>query len=28
MYWVVPGTLLSLAAGIFGAWILLIEIQR
>ncbi len=28
MYWVVPGTLLSFAAGIFGAWVLLIEIQR
>jgi len=27
-YWVVPGTLLSFAAGIFGAWVLLIEIQR
>jgi modulator of FtsH protease len=28
IYWVVPGTLLSFAAGIFGAWVLLIEIQR
>jgi hypothetical protein len=28
IYWVVPGVLLSFAAGIFGAWILLIEIQR
>jgi hypothetical protein len=28
IYGVVPGTLLSLAAGIFGAWVLLIEIQR
>jgi hypothetical protein len=28
IYWVLPGTLLSLAAGIFGAWVLLIEIQR
>jgi len=28
VYWVVPGTLLSFAAGIFGAWVLLIEIQR
>ena len=28
IYWIVPGTLLSFAAGIFGAWILLIEIQR
>ncbi len=28
IYWVVPGTLLSFAAGIFGAWVLLVEIQR
>jgi len=28
IYWVVPGTLLSFAAGLFGAWVLLIEIQR
>ena len=28
VYWVVPGTLLSFAAGIFGAWVLLVEIQR
>jgi hypothetical protein len=28
IYWVLPGTLLSFAAGIFGAWVLLIEIQR
>jgi hypothetical protein len=28
MYWIVPGTLMSFAAGIFGAWVLLIEIQR
>jgi len=28
IYWVVPGTLLSFASGIFGAWVLLIEIQR
>jgi hypothetical protein len=28
LYWIVPGTLLSFAAGIFGAWVLLIEIQR
>jgi hypothetical protein len=28
MYWIVPGILLSFAAGIFGAWVLLIEIQR
>jgi hypothetical protein len=28
VYWIVPGTLLSFAAGIFGAWVLLIEIQR
>ena len=28
IYWVVPGILLSFAAGIFGAWVLLVEIQR
>jgi hypothetical protein len=28
LYWLVPGVLLSFAAGIFGAWILLVEIQR
>jgi modulator of FtsH protease len=28
MYWIVPGTLLSFMAGLFGAWVLLIEIQR
>jgi hypothetical protein len=28
IYWILPGTLLSFAAGIFGAWVLLIEIQR
>ncbi len=28
VYWVVPGTSLSFAAGIFGAWVLLVEIQR
>ena len=28
LYWIVPGMLLSFAAGIFGAWVLLIEIQR
>ena len=28
VYWIVPGTLLSFAAGIFGAWVLLVEIQR
>jgi hypothetical protein len=28
MYWLVPGTLLSFIAGIFGAWVLLVEIQR
>jgi hypothetical protein len=28
IYWTAPGTLLSFAAGIFGAWVLLIEIQR
>ena len=28
IYWIVPGVLLSFASGIFGAWVLLIEIQR
>ena len=28
VYWTVPGVLLSFAAGVFGAWVLLIEIQR
>jgi hypothetical protein len=28
IYWIVPGTLLSFTAGIFGAWVLLVEIQR
>jgi len=28
VYWVVPGTVLSYAAGIYSAWVLLIEIQR
>jgi hypothetical protein len=28
VYWIVPGILLSFAAGIFGAWVLLVEIQR
>ena len=28
IYWIVPGVLLSFTAGIFGAWVLLIEIQR
>jgi hypothetical protein len=28
VYWIVPGVLLSFAAAIFGAWVLLIEIQR
>ena len=27
-YWLVPGTLLCFLAGLFGAWVLLIEIQR
>lgn len=26
--WLLPGTLLCFAAGVFGAWVLLIEIQR
>jgi hypothetical protein len=28
VYWIVPGVLLSFFAGILGAWILLVEIQR
>jgi hypothetical protein len=28
VYWIVPGILLSFIAGIFGAWVLLVEIQR
>lgn len=28
IYWLVPGILLSIAAGVFNAWVLLIEIQR
>jgi hypothetical protein len=28
VYWIEPGILLSFATGIFGAWVLLIEIQR
>jgi hypothetical protein len=28
VYWIVPGIMLSFAAGIFGAWVLLVEIQR
>jgi modulator of FtsH protease len=28
LYWIVPGILLSFAQGIFGAWVLLVEIQR
>jgi len=28
VYWIVPGILLSFAAGIFGAWVLLVEIHR
>lgn len=28
MYWTVPGVLLSIASGIIGAWVLLVEIQR
>jgi hypothetical protein len=28
VYWIVPGILLSFTAGIFGAWVLLVEIQR
>jgi len=28
VYWIVPGVLLSFAGGTFGAWVLLVEIQR
>jgi hypothetical protein len=28
IYWTVPGTLLSFAAGLFDVWVLLIEIKR
>ena len=28
LYWFVPGVLLSFLAGVVGAWVLLIEIQR
>jgi hypothetical protein len=28
VYWIVPGVLLSFAAGVYGAWVLLVEIQR
>lgn len=28
LYWLVPATFLAFAAGIFGAWVLLIEILR
>jgi modulator of FtsH protease len=28
MYWMVPGILLSFASCIFGAWVLLVDIQR
>jgi modulator of FtsH protease len=28
IYWIVPGIFLSFVAGLFGAWVLLIEIQR
>jgi hypothetical protein len=28
IYWIVPGILLAFASGIFGAWVLLVEIQR
>ncbi len=27
-YWLLPGTLLCFLSGLFGAWVLLIEIQR
>ena len=28
LYWLLPGTLIAFLSGLFGAWILLIEIQR
>jgi hypothetical protein len=28
LYWMVPGVILCFTAGVFGAWVLLIEIQR
>jgi len=28
LYWLVPGTLFSLSAGLINAWVLLVEIQR
>ena len=28
LYWIVPGVLYAFAAGIFGVWVLLVEIQR
>jgi hypothetical protein len=28
LYWLVPGTLLAFASGIFNSWVLLVEIQR
>jgi hypothetical protein len=28
VYWIVPGIVLSFASGIFGAWVLLVEINR
>jgi hypothetical protein len=28
VYWIVPGVLLSILAGVYCAWILLVEIQR
>ena len=28
VYWLVPGTLLSFVAGLYGAWVLLVEIHR
>lgn len=28
LYWIAPGVLLSFLAGVIGAWVLLVEIQR
>jgi hypothetical protein len=28
LYWLVPATLLAFAAGVAGAWVLLIEVLR
>jgi hypothetical protein len=28
LYWLIPGLIFSFAAGIVGAWVLLVEIRR